>query len=64
MTQNIKAGDKVTYTNRKGDTMTGDVLHILPAEMYGQPIAVVIWLDGPGKGLEQRKKLSELTVIA
>ena len=60
----ITPGAKVTYTNRKGTTMTGDVIEILPAEVYGEKLAVVIWLDGPAKGMDQRKKLTELTVVS
>lgn len=63
MTTTITAGSKVQYTNRKGTVMTGDVIDILPAAVYGQPLAVVVWLDGPAKGMDQRKKLDELTVV-
>lgn len=64
MDTTITAGAKVTYTNRKGTTMTGDVIDILAAEVFGEELAVVIWLDGPGKGMDQRKKLTELTVVS
>ena len=63
MSDRIAAGTRVRYVNRKGTAMTGEVVEILPAEMFGEPLAVVVWLDGPGKGLDQRKKLTDLSPI-
>jgi hypothetical protein len=60
----ITAGQTVQYTNRKGTVMTGEVVEVLPAEVFGEPLAVVVWLDGPAKGMDQRKKLTELAPVA
>lgn len=56
-------GDKVQYTNRKGTTMNGVVLEVLPpemAEVYGEHLVIVEFLDGPAQGVEKRMKPADL----
>lgn len=60
----IKVGDKVTYTNRKGNVLPAVVLDILDASVFGEPMAVIEYTGGHVVGVQQRKKFDELTVIA
>lgn len=60
----ITTGQTVKYTNRKGTEMTGTVLDVLPAEVFGQELAVVEFIDGPAKGMQKRMKPADLVPAA
>lgn len=61
MATEITTGQRVTYTNRGGETFNATVIDVLSAEVFGKPMAVIEFLDGPIAGQSMRKKLTELT---
>jgi hypothetical protein len=62
-TEQITTGQTVTYTNRKGNVLPAVVLDILPAEVFGEPMAVIEYTGGHVVGVQQRKKLTELAPV-
>ena len=64
MSATITTGKTVTYTNRRGEVLTGTVLDVLDTEAYGQPCAYVDLLDTDGTPLPTTpKKLADHVLV-
>ena len=51
------------YTNRKGDTYTGKIVVLIPAEVFGAPRAVLEFIDGPLRGGQKRFSFDQITAV-